>query len=151
MTRDDAPRLRDRLRADPRVPVVTRAFLGQRLGLVGDDLELLDDDVVVRFLALPGSVTLGLGAVRLLERLDALVARAHPVDLSYRSTDVTVARVAVDDGDVEVTAALQLDGVEPWVTLEVDDREVVTLDVGDTEALAYALLRLVRLARGEGS
>lgn len=141
--------VRTRLRRDDRVPPVERALLASRLGLAGDDLELLLDTTVTDLLALPSSVVLTIGAARLLGHLDAHVARAHPVDLAY-GDGVTTARVALgEDGDEGiVTAALQHDLPEWLVLLERDDREVAQLDLAEAEALAYALLRLVELGRG---
>ena len=136
----------DQLRAaDDRVPVVERAFLAQRLGLAGDDLELLDESTVTDLLALPSSVVLPIAASRLLARLDAVVARAHPVDLeSYHALTVAVVstgdgayRAVLEDGRVYLP-----DGVPIGQTTD----DGLTLD--DAEALAYALLRLVELGRG---
>lgn len=138
----------DRLRAaDPRVPVVERGLLAARLGATVQDLDLLDAGTVADLLAQPAAVLHAFGAARLLEHLDAVVARAHPVALDRPTTDVVVATVLVDDGDVTLTAALQLDLVDPLVVLEVDDREAVQVDLDETEALAYALLRLIDVAR----
>lgn len=145
--RDD---LRARANRDPRVAVVARAFLAQRLGLVGDDLELLADATVRDLLALPAGVLLDLAAARLLERLDAQLARAHPVDLDHVEPvhDVphaaaTIARVPLDD-DVSFDLTLRRDGM---IDLDRDLDPLLTPD--DAEALAYALLRLVALAREE--
>jgi hypothetical protein len=139
------------LRRDPRVPVVERAFLDQRLGLHGD-LELLDDAVVAGLLALPVAVTYAVGAVRLLARLDALHARAHPVSLE-REDDRTVARVPLDAEDLDadddpgdVTFDLTLrDG---RVDLDRDLDPLLT--PADAERLGHALLALARLAREGG-
>lgn len=140
--------LAERLRAaDDRVPVVERAFLAQRLGLVGDDLELLDDDVVTRFLALPASVTLPIAATRLLEHLDAVVARAHPVLLDWPGDGdgfTAVATVPFGDDDDRLRVVLD-DGVVA-VRREVSP-VLAPLSLDDAEALAYALLRLVGLGR----
>lgn len=141
---DVRARLRD---GDDRVPLVERALLAARLGLTGDDLGLLADATVADLLALPTGVTLTIGAARLLERLDAHVARAHTVDLDHRD-DATVARVALGaDGEHGVVTAALGDGApDRLVVLAVDDREVASLDVGETEALGRALLRLAALA-----
>lgn len=140
--------VRARLRAaDDRVPTVERALLAARLGLVGDDLDLLLNTTVTDLLELPSSVTLTIAAARLLEHLDAHVARRHPVDLEY-GDDVTTARVPLGD-DTMVTAALQHDLPAWLVVLEVDDREAATLDVDEADHLAYALLRLVAHAEEE--
>lgn len=143
--------LADRLRAaDDRVPVVERAFLAQRLGLVGDDLELLDDDVVTRFLALPASVTLPIAATRLLERLDAVVARAHPVLLDWPGDgDGFTAVATVPFGDDDRLRVVLDDGVVA-VRREVSP-VLAPLSLDDAEALAYALLRLVAHGRGGDS
>lgn len=146
MTADD---LRARLRRDDRVAVVERALLASRLGLGSDD-DLLDDRVVDALLALPTAVILTIEAARLLERLDVIVARAHPVDLTYhdRTADryaATVARVPLGADGLHgvVTAALVETDPDLLLVLAVDDREAASLDVAETEALAYALLRLV--------
>jgi len=142
--------LATRLRAaDDRVAVVERRLLAARLGLAGDDLELLLNATVTDLLELPASVTLTLGAARLLAELDARDARAHPVDLEHLD-DVLVATVLTGD-ERRVTAALQpalaCDPLTATVLLEVDDREVLALDADDAEDVAYALLRLAREAR----
>lgn len=159
-SRSIARTLADRVRAaDDRVSYVERAFLAQRLGLAGDDLELLVDGTVADLLALPSSVVLPLAARRLLDQLDAHRARAHPVDLDYLPRGVTVARVLTDEEET-LTVALDHDyhpgapgdgPAPPVATLELerDDEHVATLTVDDAEALAYALLRLVQLARSE--
>jgi len=152
----------DRLRRDPRVDVVVRAFVAQRLGLLGDDAELLGpvfDRLVYELVHRLGpGAALVIQANRLLEHLDAVVARAHPVDLSYphdpegndAPPGAVVATVLTDDEAI-VTAALQprhtFDPLLATVLLEVDDREVLALTADDAEALAYALLRLVEVAR----
>lgn len=133
--------LRDRLRADPRVDVVARSFVAQRLGLVGDDLELLEDATVADLLALPSSVVTFIGAARLLERLDAWLAREHPVDLEYRD-DVVVARAPLED-DVTFDVRLRADGL-----IDLDRDLDPLLDPDEAEAIAYALLRLTEVARG---
>lgn len=137
-------------RDDPRVPVIERGLLAAQLGTTVHDLNLLEHQlprVVATLLDRSAAVVQTIGAQRLLEQLDAHEARRHPVDLEYPSADVTVARVPFDDGDTELTAALQHDLEEPLVVLEVAEREVAQLDVTETEALAYALLRLVQLHR----
>lgn len=150
----DRDGVRARLRAaDDRVPTVERALLAARLGLAGDDLELLLDATVTDLLELPGSVTLTIAAARLLGRLDAHVARRYPVDLE-RGDGVTVARVPLgDDGERgTVTAALQHEPSNHarWsVVLEVDDAEAASLDLDEADHLAYALLRLVAHAEEE--
>lgn len=146
--------VRTRLRAaDDRVPTVERALLAARLGLVGDDLDLLLSTTVTDLLELPSSVTLTIAAARLLEHLDAHVARRHPVDLEY-GDDVTVVRVPLGDDDERgtVTAALQHEPSNHarWlVVLEVDDAEAASLDLDEANHLAYALLRLVAHAEEE--
>jgi hypothetical protein len=149
-------RITDELRAaDPRVDDVVRAFVLQRLSLSDDDLA---DDVVEAVLRHVLRSFIGghyvVGAVRLLARLDAVVARAHPVDLTYheRTADryaATVTRVPLGDDGLHgvVTAALVDADPDRLVVLAVDDREAASLDVVEAEALAYALLRLVALAR----
>jgi hypothetical protein len=144
--------VRTRLRAaDDRVPLVERRLLAARLGLAGDDLDLLLNATVTDLLELPASVTITIGASRLLAELDAHVARAHPVDLSYphdpegedAPSGVVVATVPVGDDDVR---RLVLEDDVIHVPHDVDPcSEELTPD--DAEALAYALLRLVSLAR----
>lgn len=146
--------------ADDRVPVVERRLLAARLGLPGDDLDLLPDATVTDLLELPSSVVLTIGASRLLAELDARVARAHPVDLSYphdpegedAPPGVVVATVLTAADDV-VTAALDTTSYldpprasPPVVRVEAADEVVLEVDVEAAEALAYALLRLAALA-----
>lgn len=142
MNRDDLPltteSLVERIRSrDARIPYVERAFLARQLGLGRDDLELLPDAVVETLLSIPTSVSNVIGAQRLLEHLDAHVAREHPVNVDHEPSR-TVARVWLP-GDEELTVAL--DG--GFVTLP-DGRQVLP---DDAEHLAYALLRLVEYAR----
>lgn len=133
--------VRERLRADPRVPLVERAFLAQRVGLVGGDVELLRDATVRDLLALPSSVVMTIGAARLLERLDAQLAREHPVDVDHPTPNVAVAHVPFDD-DVVFDVVMRDDG---RIDLDRDLDPLLSLD--EAESLAYALLRLVELAR----
>lgn len=139
-----------RLRRDPRVDVVARRLLAVRLGVPVDDLDLLPDATVTHLLTLPSlDVALVLGAHRLLEHLDAQVARAHPVDLDRPVPGVTVATVLTADDD-RVTVAYDHDvGAHRPVALEVDDRPLLDLTRDDAEALAHALLRLVAVAHEE--
>lgn len=142
--------VRARLRAaDDRVPTVERALLAARLSLVGDDLELLLNTTVTDLLELPASVTLTIQAARLLERLDAHEARAHPVDLE-RDGDRVVARVPLEDDDVaqDVTFDVTL---RPDGTIDLDRDLDPLLTPDDAEALGYALIQLARFGRGDAS
>lgn len=141
--------LADDLRAaDDRVPVVERALLAARLGLAVDDLDLLLNVTVTDLLELPGAVVHTVAAARLLDRLDARVARRHPVDLEHRP-GVTVARVPLGDDDVlEVTLE---DGAVhvPHGTSPSDRRPLAErFELDDAAALARAVLWLVRFGRG---
>lgn len=141
-----------RLRADPRVPLVERGLLAARLGETLHDLESLGDAVVSELLAQPSARLHTVGAHRLLERLDAQVARAHPVDLERRDGVVAaIVHLDGDDGDdaTVVTGTLRVDRDDPEVVVEVDDVEAVALTLAAAEALAHALLRLVELGRTE--
>lgn len=129
----------DRIRReDARVPYVERALLAAQLGTTLDDLLLLGDDVVTSLLDRPSAVVQTIGASRLLERIDAHVAREHPVDLE-RHGPITTASVPV--GDDDATRVVLERG-----TVFIDSLE---LSADDAEALAHALLRLVALARAE--
>jgi hypothetical protein len=138
--------VRTRLRAtDDRVPLVERRLLGARLGLTGDDLDLLLNTTVTDLLELPASVTLTIGASRLLAELDAHVARAHPVDLSSHGP-LTTAEVPLGEDD-----ALQLvleDGLI-YLPPALDREGQHALDPDDAEALAYALIRLAGVSRAD--
>jgi hypothetical protein len=147
--RDD---LLTRLRADPRVDVVVRAFVAQRLGLLGDDADLLGDrfdDLVTELHRIGTAASLVVGATRLLDHLDAQLARAHPVDLEWTDDGAAEATV-LTDADDRVTATLvpadPNHGVPTRVVVGVDDHPLLVLGVDDAEVLAYALLRLVREA-----
>lgn len=153
--------VRTRLRADDdRVPLVERRLLGARLGLTGDDLDLLLNTTVTDLLELPASVTLTSGASRLLAELDAHVARAHPVDLSYphdregedAPPGVVVATVPVGDDDDVLRLTLEDGAVYVPYGVTGGDRPLADrYDADDAEALAYALLRLVNLGRAQAA
>ena len=139
----------DRIRErDVRIPYVERAFLARQLGLGRDDLLSLDDHVIGALTNIPTSVMNVIGAERLLEAIDAAVAREHPVDMEYHGP-VTTATVPIGDDD---SARLVLeDGAiyVPRVTDDVTEAFPLELSPDDAEAVAYALLRLVEYARGE--
>jgi hypothetical protein len=137
--------------ADPRVDVVVRAFLLQRLGLSDDDLarEAVEEvyrEVLRTFVA--GHYVVG--AVRLLERLDAQADRAHPVDLEFHGP-LTTATVPLGDGDGDDALRLVLEDDRVYLPPDLDPAGRHALTADDAEALAYALLRLVTLARTEPS
>lgn len=150
--RDAPSSLANRVRArDVRVPYVERAFLARQLGLGRDDLDLLPDAAVEALLNTPTSVMNVIGAERLLEHLDAAVAREHPVDLDYLASGNVRANVPQEfDATIELElvggARIHLD----QTVLTPDDTEHdnhLDLTPDDAEALAYALLRLVEHQR----
>jgi hypothetical protein len=95
---------------------------------------------VRELLTLPTVVTATVAASRLLERLDARLAREHPVDLEFHGP-VAVATVPLGDDDAGRVV------LERGVVTITDDVDHRALSVDDAEALAYALLRLVAVAR----
>lgn len=143
--RDAPSSLTNRIRArDVRIPYVERAFLARQLGLGRDDLELLPDAAVEALLNTPTSVMNVIGAERLLEQLDAAVAREHPVDLDFPHDNVTVANVPMGDDEVlRVTSVIVPDAHR--IVLDCEATPAFSPD--DAEALAYALLRLVEHQR----
>jgi hypothetical protein len=158
--RDDLPlttsSLIERLRADGRVPYVERGLLDRELGLFGD-LQLLDDALVTTLLNTPSAVSRTIAASRLLEHVDAHVAREHPVSLEWHHDNLVVAEVPLGDGERDVGALRLVFGDGKIELPTYDLREAtdtgpnseVKLDPSDAESLAYALLRLVEIARTE--
>lgn len=156
--RDAPSSLVERIRArDARIPYVERAFLARQLGLGRDDLELLPDDVVTTLLDIPPSVSNVVGAERLLEQLDAHVAREHPVTLEWHHDNLVVAEVPINGGDDELDALrlvlgdgkIELPTYDLREATDTGPNSEVKLDPDDAENLAYALLRLVEVARTE--
>jgi hypothetical protein len=135
-----ADELRDR---DDRVPLVEHALLVARLGLASD-VDLPSADVVAALLTLPGAVVHTIGAARLLERLDAHVARRHPVDLEFHGGP-TVARVPV--GDDRACRLVLEDGRVRVVATDLP----IALVPADARLLATALHRLADLAEEDRS
>lgn len=138
--------VQDRIRReDDRVPYVERALLAAQLGTTYDDLELLPEvEVVQALLNRPSAVVQTIGASRLLEKIDAHVARERPVNLEYHGP-ITTATVPI--GDDESLRLVLEDGT---IHLPSDvDPGSLWFTTDDAEALAHALLRLVTLARAE--
>lgn len=139
-------------REDGRVPYVEQALLAAQLGTTIDDLLLLGDDVVTTLVNRSSAVTQTIGASRLLERIDAHVAREHPVDLEYHGP-ITTATVPIrDDDSVRLALESSVIYLPHHELAELTDDGYgaqVRLSPDDAEALAHALLRLVTLARAE--
>lgn len=146
MTADFIARTRE---DDPRVSVIERGLLAAQLGTTVDDLDLLDDAVVTALLNRVNAATTVIGASRLLEKLDAHVARQHPVDLEWHGPITTatvpygeddVLRVVLEHGKIYLPFAAEVDSASPNPTAP-------TLTPDDAEDLAHALLRLVQIHR----
>lgn len=139
-------------RDDSRVAVIERGLLAAQLGTTIHDLDLLDDAVVNALLNRSNSPTTVIGALRLLELLDAHVARAHPVDVEHGQ--VTTATVPIGEDDA-VRLALEngvihlphRDLIDITLGIDTEPGPQVRLSPTDAEFLAYALLRLVQIHR----